>query len=83
MIGTIPGFSQAEGVAVTPDGSKVYVTNEGCNTVSVIDAATSTVAETTPVGNGPVGVAVTPDGRKVYIANKLSDSASVIGIRIG
>src|SRR5262245_28478983 len=49
------------GVAVMPDGSKVYVTNLGDNTVSVIAAAANTVS-TIPVGFNPVGVAVTPDG---------------------
>ena len=31
------------GVAVTPDGAKVYVANAGSNTVSVIDTATNQV----------------------------------------
>ncbi len=41
------------GVAVTPDGSKVYVANENSNTVSVIATATNTVTATIPVGDGP------------------------------
>jgi YVTN family beta-propeller protein len=32
------------GVAVTPDGSRVYVANGGDGTVSVISTATNTVA---------------------------------------
>ncbi len=58
------------GVAVTPDGSKVYVANAVGNTVSVIATATNTVVGSPiPVGDDPVGVAVTPDGSKVYVAN--------------
>ena len=38
-----PSAVNAHGVAVTPDGSKVYVTNERSTTVSVIDTATNTV----------------------------------------
>jgi YVTN family beta-propeller protein len=56
------------GVAVTPDGSKVYVANLDSNNVSVIAAATNTVVTTIPVGFNPLGVAVSPDGSKVYIA---------------
>jgi YVTN family beta-propeller protein len=42
------------GVAVTPDGSKVYVANEASNTVSVIDMATNmVVGPPIPVGKGP------------------------------
>ena len=65
------------GVAVTPDGSKVYVANLN-NSVSVIDTATNAVSATIPVGNGPVGVAFTPDGSKAYVANQFDDTVSVI-----
>ncbi len=40
---------------MTPDGNKVYVANEGSNTVSVIDTATNTViGSPIPVGDQPV-----------------------------
>jgi len=55
VIAKVPVGLDAAGVAVTPDGSKVYVANEGSNTVSVIDSATSTViGSTIPVGDQPV-----------------------------
>jgi YVTN family beta-propeller protein len=65
------------GVAVSPDGSKVYVTNLN-NIVSVIATATNTVSATIPVGNGPVGVALTPDGSEAYVANQFDHTVSVI-----
>jgi YVTN family beta-propeller protein len=65
-------------VAVTPDGSKVYVTNLSGNTVSVIDTVTNTVVTTIPVGSAPFGVAVTPDGGKVYVTNLSGNTVSVI-----
>jgi YVTN family beta-propeller protein len=67
------------GVAVTPDGSKVYVANDVPNgTVSVIDTATNTVSATVAVGRHPVGVAVKPDGSKIYVVNKGNGNVSVI-----
>jgi YVTN family beta-propeller protein len=78
---TIPVGIHPLGVAVSPDGSKVYVANNpgtSTGTVSVIDAATNTVSATVPVGFGPVGVAVKPDGSKVYVANELANTVSVI-----
>jgi len=78
VIATVPvGFSPF-GVAVTPDGSKVYVANSSSNTVSVIDTVTNAVIATVPVGLGAAGVAVTPDGNKVYVANEGSNTVSVI-----
>src|SRR5262249_55060709 len=48
---------------------KVYVTNHGSSTVSVINTASNSVSATIPVGASPFGVAVTPDGSKVYVAH--------------
>jgi YVTN family beta-propeller protein len=45
-------------VAVTPDGSKVYVANEGSDTVSVIDTKTNTVTATIPVGSVPIAFGI-------------------------
>ena len=43
------------GVAVTPDGSRVYVANAGPTDVSVIATASNTVTATVdPVGDGPL-----------------------------
>jgi YVTN family beta-propeller protein len=61
---------------VTPDGSKVYVSNSGSNTVSVIDAQTNMVTATIAAAVRPVGMAVTPDGRRVYVTNQSFDPAS-------
>ena len=45
------------GIAVTPDGAFVYVTNITNNTVSVMSTATNTLVNTVPVGNFPQGIA--------------------------
>ena len=50
VVATIPVGSQPIGAAVTPDGTRVYVTNTASNTVSVINTATNTVVATIPVG---------------------------------
>jgi YVTN family beta-propeller protein len=63
------------GVAVSPDGREVYVTQAGHfplfgTTVSVIDARARKVVGTIPVGNQPIGIVVSPDGRRLYVANQ-------------
>jgi YVTN family beta-propeller protein len=77
MVATIDVGLAPFGVAVTPDGSRVYVTNLN-NTVSVIATATNSVVATISVGNGPLGVAFTPDGSKAYVANQFDHTVSVI-----
>jgi YVTN family beta-propeller protein len=56
VIDTIRTGRGAHGVAVSADGSRVFVTNIADSTVSVIDAATREVVATYPVGRGPNGV---------------------------
>jgi YVTN family beta-propeller protein len=65
-LGTSIAFNT--GIAVTPDGSTLYVTTTD-NTVTAIDAVTGAVTATIPVGSNPIGLAITPDGTKVYVAN--------------
>lgn len=56
----------------------VYVTNFSTHNVSVIEASTSSVVATIPVGTGPGWVAVAPDGSRAYVSNMGSNSVSVI-----
>jgi YVTN family beta-propeller protein/parallel beta-helix repeat protein len=72
------GRSMPEGVAVTPDGKKAYVTDRWGVNVSVVDTATNTVTDTVKVGSDPYGVAISPDGKKVYVANSGSNNISII-----
>lgn len=74
---TIPVGFGPQGVAVSPDGSKVYVTNVGDSTVSVIATATNTViGAPIQVGTRPQSAAVTPDGSKVYVTNGGNDATN-------
>jgi len=76
VVATIPVGSSSGGVAVAPDGKRVYVANFDGSLVWVIDTATNMVVAIVPVGNAPLGVAVNPDGKHVYVGN--SGDLSVI-----
>ena len=54
VIATVPVGIYPIGVAVTPDGTKVYVANAGSDNVSVIDTATNKVTATVSVGSYPI-----------------------------
>jgi len=77
-IGVTPQF-----VAVDPNNGMVYVTNEGSNTVSVINPVSNTVTSTISVGagNGIEGIAVQSTGAYsgyLYVAGNASGQVSVI-----
>lgn len=55
---TITTGADAHAIAFTANGSTAYVTNQGANTVSVIDVATHTVSKTITVGSKPNGIAI-------------------------
>lgn len=55
-----------------------YITNQGANTVSVIDLATNQVVDTIAVSKGPAGVVVDGKGKRVYVSNVDGRSVSVI-----
>jgi YVTN family beta-propeller protein len=68
VVATIPVGNNPSGIAVSPDGKRVYVANSGSNNVSMIDTTSCAVA-TVPVGNSSLAIAVTPDGTRAYVAN--------------
>jgi YVTN family beta-propeller protein len=68
-----------EAFDLTPDGAKLYVSNEDRGEVSVVDVASVTVTKTVKVGGEPEGVTVSPDGRLVYVATEASNEVWVIG----
>jgi YVTN family beta-propeller protein len=72
VVGGIPGA-----MAVSPDGTRLYVANTRDDTVSVVDTATDGVVATIGVGGRPSGVAVSPDNSRVYVTLS-SGSVSVI-----
>jgi uncharacterized protein (TIGR03437 family) len=49
--------------------ARVYVSNNGDDTVSEIDTSTNAVVATIHVGTGPEGIAISPDGTRAYVAN--------------
>jgi YVTN family beta-propeller protein len=70
-----------EDVAVTPDGTRVYVVNAESHNVSVINTATNTVVSTIAVGNSPAGIAMSPDGSLAYVTDSGDGTLSIIDTR--
>ncbi|MGI9162754.1 MAG: Ig-like domain-containing protein [Mycobacterium sp.] len=84
-----PSFKNGPGVAVSPDGSRVYVTDSSDSSVRVIDTATAAVVAT--ISNVPQtglelaiggagGVAMSPDGSKLYVAGHCGNGCIGTGV---
>jgi YVTN family beta-propeller protein len=69
------------GIAVNPTTNRVYVTNEGGNSVSVINGTSNTVLSTFTVGAVPRFLDVNPTNGNVYVSNWVEDSVSVVSQR--
>lgn len=57
------------GLALSPDGRRLYAAESGINAVAVIDTERNAVLGHIPVGWFPSKLAVSPDGRSLVVAN--------------
>jgi outer membrane autotransporter protein len=78
VVATVNVGSSPAGVAVTPNGTSVYIANMADGTISVINTATNAISATITVGTAPGIVAVNPDGTRVYVGNNGSNTVSVV-----
>jgi YVTN family beta-propeller protein len=79
VVATIPDAPLSYKIAITPDGTRAYVTHAGSgDTVSVINTASNTLVGSIFVGTRPLGIAMSADGSHVYVANEVSKTVSVI-----
>jgi YVTN family beta-propeller protein len=69
ILGKIDVGIGMSGLAVTPDGSSVYVLSANANVVTVIDTAREIVKALIPDVYNPVDIAIAPDGSKVYVVS--------------
>ena len=75
---TIGVGSAPWGVAWSPGGERIFITNRESRSVTVIDAVTRTVVATIAVGPQPLGIAVHPFLRRAYVSSYAADRIDVI-----
>jgi YVTN family beta-propeller protein len=67
VVGIIEDVEIVHGVTSSPDGRRIYLSNESLHTLDVIDAKTLAVTNRIHLSGRPNNVAITNDGRKVYV----------------
>lgn len=78
ILNTVPVGRNPGPVALSPDGTTVYVGNRDDATISVVDASTNRVCALLPTGAYPAGILITPDNKRTYVAGYDSKTITVI-----
>jgi YVTN family beta-propeller protein len=65
-------------LALPPNGNRVYVTNIGSGSLTVIDLGKGERVDNVATGDGAEGVAVSPSGDHVWVTNRGDDNLSVV-----
>ena len=63
----IPDSSDPQGIAVSPDGSTLHVTNPDAGTLWQVNAASGRVEGVVAAGAEPYSVTITPNGSSVRV----------------
>jgi YVTN family beta-propeller protein len=79
-VGWMPEGDVAEDLAITPDGTRVLVSNKDSDNVTIYSMTDLAYVTTIPVGDFPENIKITPDGQLALVANVFSNSVSVIDV---
>lgn len=75
VVGTIDDIEVPHGVAIAPDGSRIYVSDEALRTLDVVDAKTLKVLRRIPLSGRPNNLDVGKDGSYVYVGIRQAPGA--------
>lgn len=77
-LGCVSTGEKPHGIAVSGDGSRVFVSNEGSDTLSVIDARVLRKVADLKVGRTPNQVALSPSGAHLWVLDNADSTITVI-----
>jgi YVTN family beta-propeller protein len=72
-----------ESFDLSPDGARLYVSNEDAARASIVDVHSGRVLQTVAVGGEPEGVKVSPDGREAWVTSEADARVDVIDTETG
>lgn len=77
VLKTIP-VTAPDGLSITPDGKKVYVSSTDSGTVKVISTDDDTILTSIDVGSKPAGLAISPDGSRAVVSVGGANEAVIV-----
>ena len=78
IVNVLQAGTDPEQVAISADGTRVFVANEDAALASIVEIATGEILAELPVGGEPEGVTRSPNGAWVYITSEEENRVSVI-----
>jgi len=67
VVGIIRGIEAGHGAGASPDGSRIYISDEAESTLDIVDAKSLAILKKIPLSGHPNNMAVGKDGRRVYV----------------
>lgn len=83
VLRVLPGGSDPEQFDLSPDGARLYVSNEDAGTASIVDVESARVLATVAVGREPEGVKVAPDGSVFLVTSESDHDVAVVSAEEG
>src|SRR5260370_14619162 len=80
VVGDIKLGDRIHGVAVQPDGKRLFVTVESDRTLRIVDTATQQEVGSVKVSGRPNQVAVTPDGKYAVVPIRDGDKVDIVDV---
>ena len=78
---TEPVYKTPINLALTPDGTELWVACESSSSTVVVDTSTHEILAEIEVGAQPHDVTFHPDGTRAYVTNRLDDTLSIIDVQ--
>ena len=76
--GVLKSGSDPEQFDLSPDGKRLYISNEDSAQASVLDTTSGAIIATIPTGHEPEGVRLAPDGKLVIVTSETDSAISII-----
>jgi YVTN family beta-propeller protein len=67
VVGEIRDIEANHGAVASPDGTRIYISNESMSTLDVADVKTLKVTKRIPLSGHPNNISISRDGRRVYV----------------